>query len=62
MDPGAGGLQTTSDGKRKVIDRIDASGAGDVDMARVAKEEDGGVLKGKKSRLLSSFYTSKTVI
>ena len=45
LDPGAGGLQITTDGKRKVIDRIDASGAGDVDTSKIEKEV-GGKIKG----------------
>ena len=37
VDPGAGGLQITTDGKPKVIERIDASGAGDVDMSKIVE-------------------------
>ena len=40
MDPGAGGLQVTSDGKPKIIERIDASGAGDIDMSKQAEVTD----------------------
>ena len=41
----------TTDGKRKVIDRIDASGAGDVDMSKTAEAKD-GELKGATGRAL----------
>ena len=51
LDPAAGGLQVTTDGKRKVIDRIDASGAGDVDMSKTAEAKD-GELKGATGRSL----------
>ena len=51
LDPAAGGLQVTTDGKRKVIDRIDASGAGDVDMSKTAEAKD-GELKGATGRTL----------
>ena len=51
LDPAAGGLQVTTDGKRKVIDRIDASGAGDVDMSKTAEAKD-GELKGATGRAL----------
>ncbi|PIA13222.1 subtilisin-like protein, partial [Coemansia reversa NRRL 1564] len=37
IDPGAKGLQMTSDGKRKVIDYIDCSGSGDVALGKPQK-------------------------
>ena len=40
VDPGAIGLQTTPDGRPKVIDLIDGTGSGDVDMQRVVKAQD----------------------
>ena len=48
VDPGAGGLRETPDGKRKVIDRIDASGAGDVDMSKVVEPDEDGRIKGEE--------------
>ncbi len=50
IDPGAGGMAVTSDGKPKIIERIDASGGGDVDMSKEVTAEDGKItgLTGKK--------------
>jgi tripeptidyl-peptidase-2 len=43
VDPGAVGLQTTIDGRPKVIDIVDATGSGDVDTSKVVKPENGKV-------------------
>ncbi|CAM9301659.1 unnamed protein product, partial [Chrysoparadoxa australica] len=53
VDPGALGLQETSDGKQKVINIIDCTGSGDVSIqpAESVKDEDGGT--GESIKLLS---------
>ena len=52
VDPGVVGLQTTPDGRPKVIDIVDATGSGDVDMSKVVTPEDGQVT-GLSGRVLT---------
>ncbi|KAK1942457.1 Tripeptidyl-peptidase 2 [Phytophthora citrophthora] len=52
VDPGAIGLQTTPDGRPKVIDIVDATGAGDVDTSSVI-EAKGGKLTLANGRVLT---------
>lgn len=51
IDPGAKGLQFTSHGKRKIIEMMDSTGAGDVDTSTVVTAED-GCIKGLTGRKL----------
>ena len=62
VDPGAGGLQKTSDGKQKIIERIDCSGAGDVDMSREVSANTEGIIEGRKSYIINKgkISTNKT--
>ncbi|KRT78345.1 Peptidase, partial [Oryctes borbonicus] len=53
VDPGAPGLQTTSDGKVKVIERFDCSGCGDIDTSTIVTPKEGFItgLSGKKLKV-----------
>ncbi|KAG6541056.1 hypothetical protein Mapa_017543 [Marchantia paleacea] len=46
VDPAAAGLETTSDGKPKVVDVLDCTGSGDVDTSTVVKADGDGYLIG----------------
>jgi len=52
VDPAAIGLQTTSDGRPKVVDIVDASGSGDVAMSGEAEGEPGTSVLGMTGRTL----------
>ncbi|MFO1449603.1 MAG: S8 family serine peptidase [Opitutaceae bacterium] len=53
VDPSAAGLQTTSTGEPKVIEVIDATGAGDVDLSAPLKPGSDGKLAGRTGRPLT---------
>ncbi|XP_055927693.1 tripeptidyl-peptidase 2-like isoform X2 [Argiope bruennichi] len=57
IDPGAKGLQKTSDGKQKIIEMTDATGAGDVDTSTCVKSIDGCItgLTGRELKIPSSW-------
>ena len=41
VDPGAAGLQLTSDGRAKIIDVVDCTGSGDIEMSEVKEIKPG---------------------
>lgn len=52
VDPGAGGLQTTTDGKTKIVDVVDCTGSGDVDTTTVVRADEDGCLAGTNGNKL----------
>lgn len=61
IDPGANGLQRTSEGKVKIVERFDCSGCGDVDTSTVVKPDENGYITGLTGRKLKipSFWNSE---
>lgn len=57
VDPGAAGLQITSEGKPKIIGRYDCSGVGDVDISTIVQSSNGEIkgLTGKTLKIPSSW-------
>ena len=51
VDPGAAGLSITSDGKKKIIDIVDATGSGDISLSTEVVAEN-GVIVGLTKRTL----------
>lgn len=53
VDPGAAGLEKTPDGRKKVIDILDCTGSGDVDMSTVKKPSADHTVVGLTGRVLN---------
>ena len=49
-DPLAEGLRTTPSGKPKIVNVLDASGAGDIDTSKIVKSDDNGIITGVSGR------------
>jgi tripeptidyl-peptidase-2 len=52
VDLGAPGLKVLSDGKVKIIDCIDCTGSGDVDISSIVKLEENNIIQGLTGRKL----------
>ena len=52
VDPGAPGLQTTPDGRPKILDVVDCTGSGDVDTTKVVAADADGFIEGASGRRL----------
>jgi tripeptidyl-peptidase II len=58
VDPGAFGLQTTPDGRPKIIDVVDCTGSGDVNTSKVVTADENGYIEsllGNKLKLNSEW-------
>jgi hypothetical protein len=62
VDPGAAGLAKTPEGLPKILDLVDGTGSGDVDMSKEVEAEAVGVLKGLhgKKLLVNSSWSNPT--
>ena len=52
VDPGASGLQETTCGEKKIVDVVDCTGSGDVDMSTAREADEDGCIEGVYGNLL----------